>query len=83
MVSHTTSKKYLSWVTIKIVDLDLDKYSSNHSIISKSKWFVGSSKIKKSASEINTFARATLFFCPPDNCPIFKVESFNFKTDKI
>ncbi len=44
------------------------KNPSNHSIISRSKWLVGSSKIKKSGSVIRALARATRFRCPPLSC---------------
>ena len=45
------------------------RYFSNHSIISKSKWFVGSSRMSKSGLAMSTEARATRFCCPPDNKP--------------
>src|SRR5690554_5487508 len=83
MVSQIVSKKYLSCVTMKIVDLDLERYSSNHSIMSKSKWLVGSSKNKKSGSEMSTFAKATRFFCPPESVLTFASWSSSFNLDKI
>jgi len=36
-----------------------------------SKWFVGSSKIRRSHGFINAIAKATLLSCPPDNSLIF------------
>ena len=36
-----------------------------------SKWFVGSSKIRRSHGFIKAIAKATLLSCPPDNSLIF------------
>mmetsp|Transcript_10727 Transcript_10727/g.12953 ORF Transcript_10727/g.12953 Transcript_10727/m.12953 type:complete len:166 (-) Transcript_10727:25-522(-) len=41
------------------------------SILSRSKWFVGSSKTTKLGSERVSRARTTLLFCPPDRVSIF------------
>ena len=46
------------------------KYSSSRSIISKSKWFVGSSSIKKSGSPSKTFAKQILLCSHHDKSPI-------------
>ena len=52
----TRSKKYLSWVIINREPLNLFKYSSNQSIVSLSKWLVGSSNINNSHGVINAEA---------------------------
>ena len=46
------------------------RYFSSHSIISRSRWLVGSSRMSKSGLAISTEARATLFCCPPESKPM-------------
>lgn len=63
---HTLSRKYLSCVTISKVVCWFLRYRSNHSIISRSRWLVGSSRINISGFHIKTLVKATRFFSPHD-----------------
>ena len=51
------------------------KYSSSQSAISLSRWFVGSSRIRRSAVESSTLVSATRFLCPPERCSTFSSKS--------
>ena len=59
-----------SWVTMSRLTRLWARYSSSHSVMSRSRWLVGSSSISRSGSAISTLANATRFCCPPDNCPM-------------
>ena len=68
-IENYFDKKILESLKIIVVVEDdyLFKYSSNQSIVSLSKWLVGSARINNSQGVIKAEARETLFLCPPDN----------------
>ena len=68
---HTLSRKYLSCVTMSKVMRWSLRYRSSHSIISKSKWLVGSSRINISGSPIKVLVNATRFFSHHESDQIF------------
>ena len=70
-VLQTLSRKYLSWVTISRVHRERERKPSRNSMASMSRWLVGSSMMKKSASDASISARATLLTSPPDSSFIF------------
>ena len=70
IMEHTLSRKNLSCVTISSVLFPLPMNPSSHSVISISRWLVGSSRMSMSGSLMSILASATLFCCPPLSCPI-------------
>ena len=62
----TLSKNERSCVTVMMLPLKSTNNPSNHSMLSKSKWLVGSSSSSTSGCATNACAKATRFFVPPD-----------------
>ncbi|CAB5045785.1 unannotated protein [freshwater metagenome] len=63
----TRSRTWRSCVTIASPPGKRASVSSRKPIASRSKWFVGSSRIRQSHSPARRRASATRFSCPPDN----------------
>ena len=62
----TRSKNHRSWETSTTVPRYLERKSSNHSKVSMSRWFVGSSSSSISGPGSTAAARFTTVFCPPE-----------------
>ena len=83
MSLHTLSRKYRSWVTINSPAPFAARYSSSHSVMSVSRWLVGSSRISRSDSLISTLASATRLSCPPERVSTFCPKSRILSRERI
>mmetsp|Transcript_14423 Transcript_14423/g.47031 ORF Transcript_14423/g.47031 Transcript_14423/m.47031 type:complete len:103 (+) Transcript_14423:1023-1331(+) len=63
---QTLFKKSCEWHTIKSIFGHLDRYSSSQTTASMSRWFVGSSRSKRSGWIKSALANATRMRHPPE-----------------
>ena len=69
MWSHTSFSRSRSWLTISSVWRKRRRCSVSHSIASRSRWFDGSSRIRRSGLLNSVPASATRMRQPPENSP--------------
>mmetsp|Transcript_77933 Transcript_77933/g.152485 ORF Transcript_77933/g.152485 Transcript_77933/m.152485 type:complete len:270 (+) Transcript_77933:321-1130(+) len=69
--SHAVASKCWSWDTTTTPPWKFLMASTSASVVSMSKWFVGSSRISKCGLRYMAAARHTRHFCPPDSVWIF------------
>ncbi|CAB4605362.1 unannotated protein [freshwater metagenome] len=63
----TRSRTWRSWVTISSPPRNAASRCSRNAIASRSRWFVGSSRISRSCSSASRRASAVRLACPPDS----------------